>query len=315
MKIVDGFIFYNELDLLTIRLEELYDVVDYFILVEGTLTFTGNQKPLFYQENKEQFKKYHDKIIHIIVDDYPTTTNPWDREIYQRRAIFRGIARMRLAPDDCIMISDADEIPNSDTLLMIKNGMFLIDKEVVYALLMTLYYYHYEWTVDQPWTKARLLSYHKYSQLAFDSEHVRLYMHTYIERGGWHLSYFGTTSFIATKLESFSEQQDNTPKNKDDAYLTSCINKGILHFNNEPLIAIPRHTNRNLPKSVLRTFQKIPPIGFTFWEGGQLSILQYATLLSFSTYNPTCTIKLYYSNKEHNFVHSGSSDVEIEEHV
>ena len=310
MKLIDGFIFYNELDLLTIRLEELYDVVDYFILVEGTLTFTGNHKPLYYQENKEQFKKYHDKIIHIIVDDYPTTTNPWDREIYQRRAIVRGMEGLHLASDDCIMISDADEIPNSDTLLMIKNGGFLIDRNVVYALLMTLYYYHYEWTVDRLWMSARLLTYYQYSQLECDSERVRHYMHTYIERGGWHLSYFGTTSFIVTKLESFSEQQDNTSKNKDDAYLTSCIQKGILHFNNEPLIAIPRHTNRNLPKPVLRSFEKqIPSIGFTFWEGKQLSILQYTTLLSFSTYNPTCRIKLYYSDKVNNFVHSGSSDV------
>ena len=53
-KIVDAFIFNNEIEILKIRLFELYDIVDYFILVEGNLTFTGNKKPLYYNENKEK---------------------------------------------------------------------------------------------------------------------------------------------------------------------------------------------------------------------------------------------------------------------
>ena len=56
---------------------ELYDTVDYFILAEGTLTFTGNSKELYYNNNKKLFLKYNDKIIHIIVDDFPKTTNPY----------------------------------------------------------------------------------------------------------------------------------------------------------------------------------------------------------------------------------------------
>ena len=35
MKIIDSFIFYNELDLLEYRLSILNDLVDYFILVES----------------------------------------------------------------------------------------------------------------------------------------------------------------------------------------------------------------------------------------------------------------------------------------
>lgn len=51
-KIIDCFIFYNELELLKVRFEELYDVVDNFILVEGTLTFTGNKKNYFIWKTK-----------------------------------------------------------------------------------------------------------------------------------------------------------------------------------------------------------------------------------------------------------------------
>jgi hypothetical protein len=37
MKIYDCFTFYNELDLLELRLEELYDHVDHFVLVEASM--------------------------------------------------------------------------------------------------------------------------------------------------------------------------------------------------------------------------------------------------------------------------------------
>ena len=70
-KIIDCFIFYNEFDLLTYRLNLLNDVVDYFVLVESRHTFVGKEKSLFYNENKQLFEIFNHKIIHIIVDDFP----------------------------------------------------------------------------------------------------------------------------------------------------------------------------------------------------------------------------------------------------
>ena len=46
IKIIDCFIFYNELDLLEYRLNILNDVVDYFVIVESTHTFVGKEKVL-----------------------------------------------------------------------------------------------------------------------------------------------------------------------------------------------------------------------------------------------------------------------------
>lgn len=67
--IFDAFSFYNELDLLEIRLHELSDVVDFFVLVEATRTHSGRFKPLYYKMNRHRFSHFNDKIIHIIVDD------------------------------------------------------------------------------------------------------------------------------------------------------------------------------------------------------------------------------------------------------
>ena len=44
MKIIDCFTFYNELDMLELRLNELNEVVDYFVLVECVKTHANNDK-------------------------------------------------------------------------------------------------------------------------------------------------------------------------------------------------------------------------------------------------------------------------------
>ena len=57
--IVDTLSFYNEVDVLEFRLENYYDIVDKFIIVEGTHTYQGDEKPLMFQEtlyNSERFK-------------------------------------------------------------------------------------------------------------------------------------------------------------------------------------------------------------------------------------------------------------------
>jgi beta-1,4-mannosyl-glycoprotein beta-1,4-N-acetylglucosaminyltransferase len=71
MKIYDGFLFFNELDLLEIRLNVLNDVVDYFILVEASVTHQGTPKSFIFEENKNRFSKFLDKIIHIKIDNIP----------------------------------------------------------------------------------------------------------------------------------------------------------------------------------------------------------------------------------------------------
>jgi beta-1,4-mannosyl-glycoprotein beta-1,4-N-acetylglucosaminyltransferase len=73
--IFDCFIFFNEFELLEIRLNELNDVVDKFVLVEATKTHQGKDKPLYFEENKKRFSDFSNKMIHIAVSDYPKRAN------------------------------------------------------------------------------------------------------------------------------------------------------------------------------------------------------------------------------------------------
>ncbi|MEM8743584.1 MAG: hypothetical protein AAGF14_03000 [Pseudomonadota bacterium] len=114
-RIFDCFVFYNELDILEIRLNTLAPLVDYFVLVESPRTFTGQPKPLFYEENKARFAAFADKIIHVVDDDMPEVAeSTFVREAHQRSAIGRGLTQAR--GDDLVIVSDADEIPKPDAL-------------------------------------------------------------------------------------------------------------------------------------------------------------------------------------------------------
>ena len=60
IKVVDCFIFYNELDLLTYRLNVLNDTVDYFIIVESTHTHVGKEKKLYFTHQEFNNSNYTD---------------------------------------------------------------------------------------------------------------------------------------------------------------------------------------------------------------------------------------------------------------
>jgi beta-1,4-mannosyl-glycoprotein beta-1,4-N-acetylglucosaminyltransferase len=216
MKIVDCFTFYNELDMLEFRLNELDNVVDFFVLVECT----NKDKELYFENNKSRFSKFLHKIIHIIVkDNIPQTSNAWDIEHYQRRCIDRGIRQLELTPDDIIIISDLDEIPDSNTLQDLKFNRLI---NGIYSLRMDLYYYNLRCKYNTTWEYSKVLNYGSYNG---DPQAIRCgsNLKGNIENGGWHFSYFGNVEFIKNKIRSFAHQDVNNSYVLNDARITKQI--------------------------------------------------------------------------------------------
>ncbi len=311
MKIIDCFIFYNEFELLEARLHELYPVIDHFILVEATKTFTGLDKELLFEKNKERYTKYLDKIIHIVVSEFPETDNPWIREKFQRNAVMRGLTSLQLDDNDIIFLSDSDEIFNRELMLNIRNGSLVIENNKLYRLGMTLYYYSLEWQSPRIWNLpyACLYSYLKVDSNPDKFRHPVLDTDIIIPNCGWHISYYGDTNFIKNKLKSYSETQTNTDRNNNNDYLINCINNGKLFFDINSQVQlhyVPLLTNNNLPKYYSQ--KNIPLIAFTFWEGSQLSWLHNLTIQTFIKHNPEFELRIYYSSKEENFIHGNESN-------
>jgi len=237
--IYDCFTFFNELDLLEIRLNTLNDVVDRFVLVEATQTFTGKDKPLHFNENKARFSPFLHKITHIIVDDFPAFETPWINENVQRNSIIRGLTALH--PNDVMMISDVDEIPDPVMVEKHKNtpGVKLFEQKLYY------YYLNYQNYSSPIWRlSTKMLSYRDFLNL--DDKHVTYneYLPASLNKGptankvrfyeknipirnaGWHFSYLGGVDAIITKIQSFSHQEYNLARNRDPDWIRQCLQSG-----------------------------------------------------------------------------------------
>lgn len=278
MKVIDCFIFYNEIDILNYRLNLLNDIVDYFVIVEATHTFSGMQKDLIFKLNSESelFAKFKHKIIHVIDDTilykYPNIDynldQQWKNEEHQRNCIDIGISTIyknnnqnqnnnqnnnqndNKNDNDLILISDVDEIPDPLFIRFLINSNININ---IYSLNMDFYYYNLHCRHTNKWNLPKILSYKFYKYLKsnnYTCEHIRKYHFAEkIDRTGWHLSYFGDVNYIKNKINMFSHQEYNNNHYKNDTNIINNINNGNDLYNRDNIILnkIPLNTNTYLP--------------------------------------------------------------------
>lgn len=134
--IYDCIPFFNELDILKLRMQIMAPYVDRFVLEESTVTFSGEPKEMIFAKHRHMFAEFDDKIIYVAVDDSPmegVTTH--ERDKYQKNQLIRGMADAK--PDDIVIFSDVDEIPNPQTLQMILRDF---DSEKIYHLAQRMFY-------------------------------------------------------------------------------------------------------------------------------------------------------------------------------
>lgn len=234
MKIYDCSLFRNELDLLEIRLRELYHHVDYFVVVEATHTFQCEPKELVLKNNWQRFAPWHDKIIHVIVDDMPNTGNAWDNDFHQRNAIGRGIENAD--DDDLVIICDGDEILRPTVIDDMRNNprdiygfrtpyfnfkfnYMLVDNHESYCVWITAGKKKF---IGKPEDfRAR-----RFGLTTLGYEHddgqVKIYEHA-----GWHFTYLGDTDWIKTKLKSFAHTELNKQEVLDQIDVDKMIQHGV----------------------------------------------------------------------------------------
>jgi beta-1,4-mannosyl-glycoprotein beta-1,4-N-acetylglucosaminyltransferase len=260
MKVIDSFIFYNELDLLLYRLTILDPYVDHFVLVESTRTFSGETKPLFYKDNKEIFNKFNHKIVHVVVDDCPIQTKvhddrAWKNESFQRDCIKRGIDYLApsLSDEDCIFTSDLDEICDPERMKELRNGTLEFDRTYLNRLELDMYYYNLNSRVQGGWHGLKLITYLAYKNVKLSFQDMRTWEHSHpvpiVKKGGWHLSYFGNASRIQMKLKSFSHQEFNYDQYTNLESIERNMNNStdILYRSNFQLLKVAIKDNTYLP--------------------------------------------------------------------
>jgi len=208
--IVDCFQFFNELDILEIRLNVLKNTVDRFVLVESLTTQSGLSKDLIFKNNQDRFSDFRDRITHVVVDDAPINADFWLAERHMRNACERGLVNL---PDDAvIMVSDVDEIPNPLKLKQVAKA----DEDIV--LCHRCCYYYLDVSVEQPGNHRQQLTTTVFRRKDMQRpDWYRQQRHSLLpfKDAGWHFSFQGGAEAISTKIKTFAHSEYNLERFTD----------------------------------------------------------------------------------------------------
>ncbi|QSZ33799.1 hypothetical protein DSL72_005371 [Monilinia vaccinii-corymbosi] len=263
-KVYDLFMLNTELDWLEIRLNTLANNVDYFVIVESNITFTGNPKPLHYFENRARFSKLSHKIIYHLLENgnFDSSSSAWDKEEHQRNAMFtQVIPRLNgtkaANPGDVIIVSDVDEIPRPKTVDVLRT----CDYKGSITLHARFYYYSYqflhrgvEWahpqaTVYAGPTDTILPADLRYGKGDFPKGNLA--------NASWHCSScFPTMAEMKIKMASFSHTEYNTDEFKSEERIADRVRKGLDLFDRQGEEYDKLEGNNDVPDWVAKNPEK-----------------------------------------------------------
>tara|TARA_Y100000816_G_C26074272_1_gene565336 strand:+ start:511 stop:1398 length:888 start_codon:yes stop_codon:yes gene_type:complete len=238
MKIFDCTTYFEEDLMMDLRFNILNDFVDKFVVSEAIFTHSGNIKKIRFDPNN--FKKFKDKIIHIVVDQDPVKQNLRNvtdqgtkrlnsikRIEFQRNEILRGLSNA--SDEDYIIYSDNDEIPNLENINFLQNkSKIILFKQNMYYYKFNLAYPKLDWYGSKSCKKKNLkniswlrnIKTKKYNLLRIDtlfsnSKYIDLKI---IENGGWHFTNLKTPEELYKKYlnDEMHSEFENKKMNIED---------------------------------------------------------------------------------------------------
>ncbi|KAJ2716222.1 hypothetical protein H4R19_000769 [Coemansia spiralis] len=224
-KVYDAVIFSTEVDILELRLRELWDVVDEFVVVESNTTFVGHSKPLVLAQHMERFAWAKAKLrYHTVTSVRQPGESAWDNEARMRQRMRETLDKMGIGKDDLVINSDVDEIPNHAVVDLLRrcDGAPPVMHLSLKGFLYSFEFPEYPDVPENSW---------RATIKVYGQDH----MYTHSRRGdllfanaGWHCSYcFRDLDEHRFKMRSYSHSDRLTsPKMLTDNYLLGRICNG-----------------------------------------------------------------------------------------
>ena len=202
MIIVDSVMLNDQIDLLKVRISEHYPYVDKFYVVEATKTHSGLDKPLCFEDRKDEFSEWSDKIEHMVIDgDEHFRTggvkadNSYNEKV-QRWALYRFKPEV-WKESDYIINMDGDEIIHDwDTVMEV-----LSQTPPPYATNVCMDNFNY--FIDSKWDKPifadrRIQHGRTFKWLSIKQPSY----HKFKKPMAWHFSSLGGVEAVSRKLKS-----------------------------------------------------------------------------------------------------------------
>ena len=270
--IVDAFTFFNEKELVELRVKYLSEIVDYFLIVEADVTHTGKNKkwnfPEILKNNLKEFSNkihYHQMKVDLEKAEAEKSPNyvgktlgrSWRVETMQRNFLKEAYKKFS-SPEDIIIISDLDEVPSKDKISFIKSCDF---KEIApIAFGQALFHLNCNYLDLEQWVGSVVITKQhmdKYEPQVFRDYKNRI---SCFKDAGWSFSSFGGVKRVRKKLEAFCHEEYNREKYKDEIHLKRCMETGADLFNRK---VNKKKIDKNFfPKDLLKLMEKNPAFYF-----------------------------------------------------
>jgi beta-1,4-mannosyl-glycoprotein beta-1,4-N-acetylglucosaminyltransferase len=271
-KIVDCFFFYDEIEMLKLRVKELSPYVDYFIVIEGSIDYRNNPKKINFDIEDDFFNDYREKINHLVYDKFDKNSleSIYKNLKYERKLLSfndsiidkfdiinyalynlrEKILSLDLQFEDLILVSDVDEMPdlsNPETLshyikfdsLILRKTNFIWSSEFfdVYPHLGTCVF-----------DKSKLITDPKSLLFNYEWKIKMLYFPSIIVNNGYHFSHFYDYEQTLNKLNLLYEPTDKVVLNKSDILESM---KNLIHpcQKNKPYLHTLVEYSGPLPKN------------------------------------------------------------------
>ena len=265
--LIDSFLFFNEIELVELRVKYLEKIVDYFVIVEANITHQGKKKdwnfPKILRNNLKEFSnkiQYHqlnidpDKIKNEeswIIDDVKGD-DAWRIENFQRNYI--KTACKKFSNDDILIISDVDEIPSKQKLEFIKLCDF--KKIAPIALEQHLFHIDCNFLKIETWRGSIITTMqicNAYSPHRLRRSRNRI---SHFSESGWSFSSFGGPDKIKEKLESIAHTEFNNDKFKNTDHIMNCQKTGKDLFHRK--VQVKKVDKNFFPKDLLKLMEENP---------------------------------------------------------
>ena len=262
MKIIDTTTFFEEHLMMNLRFNILNSFVDHFIVCEARFTHSGKKKEIKF--NKSDYPEFEHKITHLIIDKEPKNIIKKDNlEIHERRvnSVFRinaqrdfiGKSLQDYSPEDYIIHSDNDEIPNLEKIDFEKNkSKVILFKQVLFYYKFNLYLPNIDWFGSKCCQLKNLKSINllrsiknrKYNFFRVDTlfSNIKHRNVNIIKNGGWHFSNL-------KNLEELERKYTNDENHAEYEYFGYSKNRIRDNLNNKTI-----DYNHNAKKDSLERF-------------------------------------------------------------
>lgn len=238
--IYDCIPFFNELDILKLRLHVMAPYVDKFVIEESSVTFSGEPKPMIFAKNREMFAEFEDKILYVAVENSPMDVTTHERDKFQKNQLIRAMGDCK--PEDIIIFSDVDEIPNPKALTEV---LAHFDPSKVYHFAQRMFYCflnmeeisgnllsitgEFPGVSTRQWLGTKVCSFRnlpKEGIVYLREVSVHAPSSVRVADGGWHFGYMGgngekdVAKRIGDKVKAAAHQEYNTSR-----YLTEAVDR------------------------------------------------------------------------------------------